>query len=156
MSKNFNFYNSHDEVFFAYYILKRLKSGKINSFNERLRSQKIQYFAQFFKVSPHYQFNLYIWGPYSPDLSHDLFEIQKNKTKIKLDKLIPEELEKRFTSLKKFIEGKSNRQLELVATLHWLLNVAHLSVDEAEKRLNELKGTSPREAKYSFSAIAKI
>ncbi len=156
MSKNTNFKNSYDEALFAYYVLRRLGTGRIDSFNQRLKSQKIQYFAQLFKVSPHYSFNLYIWGPYSPDFRHDLFEIRRKNMKVKLDKFIPKELEKRFTSLKRFIDDKSIRQLELVATLHWLLNIAHLSHSEAKKRLSEWKRANLDEIKYSFNAVSKI
>ncbi|TRZ80562.1 hypothetical protein D4R86_04105 [bacterium] len=156
MVKNNIFKHSYDKALFTYYILRRLEAGKVDSFNERLMSQKVQYFAQLFKASPCYSFSLYIRGPYSPDLAYDLFQIKKEGLRMKLDKFIPIELEKRFGCLKKFIQGKSIRQLELTATLHWLLRVARLSEVRAKKWLVEWKKASPDEIEYAFNVIKEL
>ncbi|MFH1392437.1 MAG: hypothetical protein ABIG90_02020 [bacterium] len=75
------FKKQYDDTLLAYSVLKRLGAGNVNIFKERLKSQKIQYFAQLFEVSPVYVFNLYLRGPYSPDLAYDLYEIKKEKFK---------------------------------------------------------------------------
>ena len=76
--------------------------------------------------------------------------------RVKLDKLIPVELERRFKRLKEFIEKKDNRQLELIATLHWLLKVAGFSEAKAKKRLTEWKKASFDEVNYAFNAIKNL
>jgi len=153
---NNNFKNPYDKALFACYILRRLNAGSVKSFVDRLRSQKIQYFAQLFKVSPYYSFNLYLYGPYSPDLANDLFQIREKGDTVKLDRLIPIELEKRFQQLKKFIENKNNRELEIVATLHWLLEVAGFSNEKASLRLAEWKDASSEEIKYAFNELKNL
>ena len=133
------FQKSYDRALFAHYILRRLQAGKVDSFDDRLKSQKVQYFAQLFRVSPYYQFNLYIYGPYSPTLADDLFQIKREGTEMKLNKFIPKELEERFQCLSGFIKKKTIRQLELIATLHWLLKTADMQKDSVRKRLVEWK-----------------
>ncbi|NQU82372.1 MAG: hypothetical protein HQ539_00250 [Parcubacteria group bacterium] len=153
---NLNFEKSNDKALFAYYILRRLGTGRVDLFKDRLRSQKVQYLAQLFEVSPHYPYNLYIYGPYSPVLANDLFQIQREGSKVKLDKLIPLELEYRFNKLKKFIEGKTNKQLEIIATVHWLLSVVNFSKDEARKRVIEWKGATSDEVNDAFIELKNL
>lgn len=150
------FTQPYDVALLAYNVLKRLGSGNVDYFSERLKCQKYHYFAQLFEVSPVYSFNLYIRGPYSPDLAHDLFEIKNQKTKSKIEKFIPEELEKRFNALENFIKGKDIRKLELSATLHWLINVAKLSESDAKERLKQIKDASAEEVAYAIESIKKI
>lgn len=150
------FKNSHDAVLLTCSVLKRLKSGEIDSFNQRLKSQKVHYFSQLFGVSPSYSFNLYLRGPYSPDLAHDLFKIKNKGIRVRVSKFVPEELEKRFVNLEKFIAKKNNRQLEIVATLHWLIKIAKFSEFEAKKKLIELKEVSYDEVKYAFNSIKNL
>jgi len=150
------FTKPYDVVLFVCGVLKKLRSGDIDSFEQRLRSQKIQYFAQLFGASPHYSFNLYIRGPYSPDLAHDLFQIKNKNIKVEQIEFIPKELKSRFLNLKQFIDGKSDRQLEIVATLHWLISIARLSELEAKKKLIDLKGVSADELKYAFKCVKEL
>lgn len=150
------FKDSCDKALFTYYILRRLGAGRVDLFKERLRSQKVQYFAQLFRVSPYYPFNMYIYGPYSPILANDLFRIQKKELEVKLDKFIPSELEGRFQHLKRFIRGKSNQQLEIIATLHWLLSIAHLSKQDARERIIEWKGVTSDKVNYAFNELKNL
>jgi len=150
------FTKPYDTVLLAYVVLKRLGGGNVDSFEQRLKSQKIQYFAQLFGISPLYAFNLYIRGPYSPDLAHDLFQIKNKGIKVKIGKFIPEELEKRFGELEHFIQEKTNKQLEIVATLHWLIKRVGFSRGEAEKKLKELKGIFNEEIEYAFNCIKNL
>ncbi len=144
MEKDF-FTKPYDTALFAYAVLKRLGRGKVDTLEQRINSQKTQYLSQAFGVSPVYWFNLYLRGPYSPDLAHDLFKIKEKNIEIKTDKFIVEELESKFDNLKKFIEGKSLRDLELTATLHWLLRVAKFPLAKSKQKLVELKNTKPTE-----------
>jgi|SRR3989344_2017833 len=153
MQNNLNLKKSYDEVLLVYNILKRLGSGNMSAFEDRIKNQKIQYFAQLFKISPSYDFNLYIRGPYSPDLAHDLYEMDKNKIDIKIEYLTLPTLESRFEKLKKFIKGKTIRELEIVSTLHWLNQMVNLPLKQAEQRLKELKKVSEEELTLSLKEL---
>jgi uncharacterized protein YwgA len=151
-----DFSKPYDETLLAFSVLKRLKSGGVNSFEERLRSQKIQYLAQLFGVSPCYGFGLYLRGPYSSSLAHDLFAIKSKNLKPNLANFIPEELEERFESLENFIDKKTTRELELVTTLHLLMTGMRLSEAEAIKKLQLLKEASPAEVRFAVCEIKKL
>lgn len=147
--------NNYDNLLYLYSVLKRLGCGDVNTFEQRLESQKVQYLAQLFGVSIRYNYNLYIRGPYSPNLSRDLYQIKEAKMKPMIDKFIPNELEKRFNDLKNFIKDMDARKLEIVVTLHWLIKVADLSKAQAIDRLKEWKQVNDGELKYSLNKLKK-
>jgi uncharacterized protein YwgA len=141
---------------FAYFVLNQLGCGHVNNFKERLESQKVQYIAQVFKVAPFYNYNLYIHGPYSPGLADDLYKLNRSHIKIKPSKFVSDELKERFAKLKEFLKNKNLRQLEIITTLHWLLNEVELSNDKAKDKLIELKNANSEEVKFAFVSIKNI
>jgi len=141
-----------DLLSYNYSILKRLGCGDVDTFEQRLRSQKIQYFAQLFGVTYRYKYNLYLHGPYSTELAHDLYYIKSAGITPDVGKLMPEKLEQRFLDLKKFIK-KSTKELELAATLHWLLKIVNLSEKDAKIKLNELKNNDKNQYNLALKAI---
>lgn len=153
-----DFRQPQDVALLTYSVLKRLNCGGVDTFEQRLKSQKVQYFAQLFGVSPHYQFGLYVRGPYSSDLAHDLFTIKNKGVKAENGKFVPEELENRFTKLRTFIGGmaRTNRQLEVVATFHWLRKIAGLSEEQAKERLKELKEVTGDEIRHALKALSTL
>ena len=151
-----NLKKTFDEVSITCSVLKRLNASEIVKFDDRIKSQKVQYFAQIFGVSPIYSFNLYIRGPYSPDLAHDLYEVEKTGIKIPIEKFVSEEMEKRLSALREFLKEKTNRDLEIISTLHWLLKVVNLPKSLAELKLRELKNSTPEEEKLAFVALERI
>lgn len=151
------FKQPYDVALLTYSVLKRLGCGDVDSFGQRLRSQKVQYFAQLFRVSPPYPFNLYLRGPYSPDLAHDLFLIKNKKIKVSTIRFIPKELEERFNELKGFIDKHSTiRDLEVIATLHWLIRVAKLSESVSLGKLKELKRPPDKELDYAAKIVKTL
>lgn len=150
------FKQSYDSALLAFCVLQRLGAGKVDSFQDRLRSQKIQYFAQTVGISPSYSFNLYVRGPYSPGLASDLFEIKKQGINVNTSEFTSEELEQRFICLKSFIEEQTNRQLEISATLHWLLKIARLSKVGAERYLRKWKGADIIEIESASNNLKKL
>ena len=153
MTKDYNFTKPIDATLLSYSILKRLRSGGVDTFEQRLKSQKYHYFAQLFGVVFCYPYNLYLRGPYSPNLAHDLYEIKKNNIEVDVEKFVPDELEKRFIKLKKFVSGKNLRQLEIIATLHWLLRTAKLPIEQAKNKLVELKNTKQSELNFAIKFL---
>ena len=150
------FTKPYDTAIFAYAVLKRLGCGKVDTFEQRLKSQKVQYFAQLFRVSPSYSFGLYLRGPYSSNLAHDLFIIREKSINVDVSKFIPEELEGRFIKLKKFISNKGTRELEIASTLHLLTKVAKINQVKARKKLKEWKEATDKEIKEAFNIVKDL
>jgi len=78
----------------------------VEEFNHRLRLQKCVYFAKALGLEFPYEFNLYIHGPYCPDLAKDYYQIQQSTSE---PMEIPEELVQ-------LVKGKDERWLELAST----------------------------------------
>lgn len=99
--------------------------------------QKITYFMQEFGVDLNYSFGFYIYGPYSPELANEGFEILSTPTIYQKEtpKIEPTEKET-LTRVKKFLEdvrrisGGKNEDywLELLSSIHFL---AHYSYPKA-------------------------
>ena len=151
-----NYRKPLDTVLLACSVLKRLGTGSLDTLPERVRSQKVQYFAQLFGVSPAYSYNLYLRGPYSPDLAWDLYQFKESGQSAPTERFVSDELEGKFKQLESFIKEKSVRQLELVATLHWLRNVATLNAEEAERKLRELKNANEEELRWATEELKKV
>jgi len=143
-----------DDVLVAAGVLKRLKAFNISTLKDRIKAQKCQYLAQVFSVSPGYSYNLYIRGPYSPDLAKDLFSIKGFK--VQPIRFSIDELEERFSSLDEFIKSKTVRQLELLVTYHWLRSEAGLDKKEALARLQSLKCPDKQEKEFVLRESARL
>ncbi|MBU6427105.1 hypothetical protein KGQ27_02585 [Patescibacteria group bacterium] len=145
-----------DSALLAFSVLKRLGAGNVGTFDERLKSQKIQYLAQVFGVSPAYHYSLYIHGPYSPSFASDLFTIHAEKHNPDVSDFIADELKEKFSSLSEFVIGKSNRQLELIATAHLFVKGLFYSTEKTASKLKAWKGASEEEIKQTLQALDKI
>ena len=139
-------------------VLKSLDAYKIDSFEDRFRNQKIQYLLQIFNLSPHFDFNLYIKGPYSPELTNTIFEIKNNYDKecIEINKFVSPELQKNYNFLKFFISNKNNRDLELVTTVHWLKSNSRLNKSELISKLKEIKNATDDEISKVFEYLKEL
>ena len=95
-------------------------------------------------------------GPYSPQLASDLFSSKEFEVAVNLDKFVPQELEDRFLELKNLVKGKTLRQLELLATYHWLRRLAKWGSTQADKSLVELKDATSDEVEEVKILIKQI
>ncbi|MFT4326548.1 MAG: hypothetical protein ACMXYK_03545 [Candidatus Woesearchaeota archaeon] len=127
------------DIVYTAAVLKLLGAGKLDTLPDRIKSQKMQYFAQLFGVTPYYTYNLYTYGPYAPDLTKDLFALKNTKKPIQKISFATEEMKERFSKLQSFIKGLTTKELEHIATLHWLLSVVSLSEKDAKQKLYDLK-----------------
>ena len=141
-----------DQALFTANVLRRLGYGRVGTFEERLKSQKCQYFAQSIGISPSYSFNLYLKGPYSPDLAHDLYSLKDTPSDV--IKFTSIELEEKFNKLRDWLKDKTSRQLELCATLHWLLKVVGLDESQAKQKLKVIKKASDVEFMYAIKEVS--
>jgi Uncharacterized conserved protein len=98
-------------------MLERSGIHKFNpdNFISRLRLQKYVYLARFFGFDLGYVYNLYLRGPYSPDLAEDYYRL-KERSKWE-DLLIPII---NFDKFAKLVRGKDHRWLEIATTIHFV------------------------------------
>ena len=80
----------------------------VNRFNHRLKLQKYVYLARRYGIDLGYRYNLYIRGPYSPELADDYYSVRVGMPEEHVD--VPE-------NFFRLVKGKSERWLELAATL---------------------------------------
>ena len=148
-----SFTHPFDSVLFTCSVLKKLGYGKLDSISDRIKNQKVQYLAQLFNITPNYDYNLYIRGPYSPDLTKDIYKINYENIKVPDYEFISEEIKENFIKLERFIKDKNSRELELITTLHWLKDVVGLSMEEAKTKLKSIKKTNDDELNKSVEMV---
>lgn len=103
-------------------VLCRLGRFPVAEFEGRLKLQKTIYLLQAFGIYLGYNFNWYIYGPYSPALTRDAFEVLPQIGRYAPMKLGDAEAEERFKVFMDFLGDKKNdaQWLELVGSLHML------------------------------------
>jgi uncharacterized protein YwgA len=83
-------------------------SFDVDDFDSKVKLQKYVYLSNYFGSNLDYNFNLYIHGPYSPDLAKDYYYLSENKTVV-VEPLVDEKFFK-------LIEGKTIKWLEIATT----------------------------------------
>lgn len=86
-----------------------------DNFISRLSMQKYVYFARLFGFDLEYEYNLYLWGPYSPALAEDYYQLKKRSKRTDLP--IPKGDFNKFAEL---IRGKDHTWLEIASTIHFI------------------------------------
>jgi len=111
----------------------------MEDFSSRFKVQKYIYFGIRFGMDLDYYYNLYKRGPYSPSLAAAAFSVLED------DSFLSEELTDKETKIlnrtKKFIEGLSERDLEVITTVDYLVCINYEKLDKKaiEKTLHHLK-----------------
>lgn len=101
-------------------ILKKIyTSFDMASFDNRLKLQKIIYLVQAYGINLGYTFNLYVYGPYSPELTKTGFYMEDFNS-IKEIGFEEDTITKKFDEFKEKIEPfKDNlKWLEIASTIH--------------------------------------
>lgn len=85
-------------------------------FKNRFKIQKYLFLARYFGLEVNYSYNIYRYGPYSPELAEDYYSLARNKELYdKVDKQLPASFEKsKFLEL---VKDKDTKWLEIAATL---------------------------------------
>jgi len=122
-------------------------SPRMETFSERKRIQKIVYILdKIFHLNFGYSYNWYLYGPYSPELTRIIFDvIEKEREDIaKPVELSPEDKDK-IRRLKLFINDdiESTDTLELLVSLHYLLDCWPDTDSKVEDAVNFLKSKKP-------------
>ena len=117
---------------------------KIESFQDRLIMQKAIYLAQAAGIQLGYFYHWYLHGPYSSSLTRDEYAIaldaDMDESKgWKLDNVSLQKLEKIRTLFSESERDKLARKLELLASVHFLIDQKKVSKIDSDKITETLK-----------------
>ena len=111
----------------------------VDKFEDRIIVQKVIFLLQIKKVEFGYDFNLYLRGPYSPDLTKDMFDqsdkfIENNTSSRKIE-------EKEIHQIKylKYIISLDTSLLEVAATFAYFKKIEKEDADEATIKVKKMK-----------------
>jgi len=118
----------------------------INTFDDRLILQKAVYLAQAAGVNLGYYYHWYLHGPYSPSLTRDEYAIGFERGQgvddsegWKLDDESAGRLEKLKNLIPKSNRPEVRRKLELLASVHFLINRRQVRQNDAREITATLK-----------------
>lgn len=117
----------------------------VNTFDDRLVIQKAIYLAKAAGFDCGHYFRWYLRGPYSPELTRDVFSIQA-ELKAGMDDstgwTLSEEDQAQLQRLKPLVPGawtkKNARQLEILASVHFVVSRGQASGTDAKSLANSL------------------
>ena len=106
-------------------ILKRIGNFDNRSLGTRIIFQKTVYFLQVFGINLDYNFDYYIYGPYSKKLALDGYVLEKKFNEIKPIEFNEKATENRFVTFQKFIQEHTvdSKWLEAAASMHFLKKI---------------------------------
>ncbi len=135
-----------EDAVFTVAVLKKAACANISTIEDRIVCQKVIYFANCLGISPKYDFNLYIHGPYSPALANDLFILSSFFDRVTPVDFMSSESQEKFEKLNGVLLklGKKPRYLELASTLTFFKNLAG-DLEVAMRKTIEIKGASREE-----------
>ena len=126
---------------------------KIDTFEDRLRLQKIIYIAKHFGINLGYSFNEYLRGPYSPELADDYYELEKLWDTDTINSLKPLDGEN-IRELTEFVKNKSVNELEGIATGLMFVRILKMRGIKDRKVLKKKLSTIIESKKPFLSNIA--
>jgi len=137
-------------------------SGNISTLPNRKLLQKAVYLGQQTGVDLGYRFGWYVRGPYSPALTRDYYSLTEAITAGERDyesKGFPSSVKERLSKAKALLKVPPDLDIEkpdwaeLVASLHFLLQVGKYSAEEATKIIENEK---PHLSQYVKQALSHI
>ena len=127
----------------------------VDSFEDRLKLQKYLYLGEIFDLNHSYDYNLYNYGPYSPKLADDYYNLS---TKADASRA-PDFDDTEFSD---FVEGKDAKWLEVAATTYRFMKKYDSYYDAEEYRENvvhrvcEVKDTTPGLVRSTFDELTSV
>lgn len=135
----------------------------IDTVTDRLTLQKAIYLAQAAQVDLGYSYGWYLRGPYSPRLTQDYYNLASLSDEDLLDGLsaheLKESVKKNLKRVKTLVASTTRgevslaRWLELLASLHYLLQVSNLTEAATRHRIEQ---TKPHLAPYIDQGVAAL
>jgi len=110
-----------------------------DSFESRMKAQKLAYIIQSLLGEHLYSFNFYVRGPYSPDLAREYFEHASEFASGKSNYKPSSDEREKLEHARTFLSNMSLSEFEIVAGLLYLMREKGLNEDDAELKLHELK-----------------
>lgn len=126
-----------------------------DSFEDRLKLQKYLYLGEIFGLSHSYDYNLYNYGPYSPKLADDYYNLPTNTDGSRIPSFETTE----FIDL---VEDKDAKWLEIAATTYRFMkkyDSYYTDEEYREKvvhRVCEVKDTTPGLVRSTFDDLASV
>jgi uncharacterized protein YwgA len=145
-----------EEVVFTVALLKKIGKHKIDSFNDRLYCQKTVYLANRLGISPKYKFGLYLHGPYSKDLTSDLYILKDYFDKIEPVDLASNDAKSNLDKLEKVVNSSETaRNIELIATLDFFHSIEGTK-EKAIVKIKEVKSAKDKEIEFAESKLCEL
>ena len=133
---------------------------RLNNLDNRKILQKKIYFIQEFGFNLGYDFGFYIYGPYSTDLTSDVFRLQEQfevaRNTVFLDDLTAEE-QRALGYLDELLQGIPEEnlahQLELLSSIHFLNNHIYQPIPNLRLMIQEIERRKP--GRFSIREIRR-
>lgn len=120
---------------------------KMNTFADRKKVQKLVYLLdKVFDMNFNFLYSWYLHGPYSPEVTRRVFDVIEGREVVRSDpKFLSKEDMRKIDRLKLFLgtDINSNDNLELLASLHFVMNRAKDSGLTLEEAIDFLKTKKP-------------
>lgn len=136
------------------YVLKHIPGYEfsMDEFDDRLRFQKTVYLLQAFGINRGYDFSWYLRGPYCSLAAHDGYDLRDVYDSIPTGSRVfkSDGANKRFKKFCQFVEGKSTRDLEIAASLHY----RKISEDWDEERIK--KAVENKRGEFTWDMVNQV
>jgi len=119
----------------------------LDNFQDRLVIQKLVYLLELSGIDLGYRFSLYVRGPYSPDLTRDIYDNKNNIYKLQTDYRMQENEINRLINIFNLSSNFNPSIMEIMATYLYFSKELGLSEKEAITNVKKIK---------SFYSDAKI
>jgi uncharacterized protein YwgA len=128
------------DILIAYLKEFRLKPRpKVDDFEHKLIIQKTVCLLQLMGEKMDYSYSLYIRGPYSPDLTQELYANKERIENLKTEHSLSQKEKERFCKIWEATDGLNPSRLEIAGTYSFLVKGLHMSSKEAIIKLKKLK-----------------
>lgn len=110
----------------------------IDSFEDRLKIQKIVYLLGLKGIKTGFSYRLYVRGPYSPDLTKEIYTKREDVEKLSTDVKLSQSEEETLVELNELFQMKPSL-LEVAATYGYFVTAEKLDPISALKSVKKLK-----------------
>lgn len=125
----------------------------LDEFDDRFRLQKYVYFARAFGLDVPYEYNIYRYGPYSPTLAEDYYEISSGGNS---NRVFENFDAKEFEEL---VNNRENDWLEIAATIHKMernfetFKSSKDTTDKIIKRVSNMKEAPEEKVRHIYEEL---
>lgn len=129
----------------------------MSKFSDRLKLQKMIYLLKSKDINLGYPFRLYLYGPYSKELTKDGFQMMDLIKFSDTSKIAPSELKEDFLKFVKYIKENNlhlnDESLEIIASYLYIKNNFK---DLSEKQIIELMVNKRNKNKLNLNRIKEV